>query len=115
MLSSSNAVTSLKSGFLIHFCSLKHNSILGSFAEYSTVPVDKLVKVPSNISFEQAATTMIQGITAHFMVHTVFPVGPGDKVLVHAAAGGTGSLICQVAKNAGKKIVSFGFPCKPSD
>ena len=84
----------------------KYNSVLGSFAEYSTVPVDKLVKVPSNISFEQAATTMIQGITAHFMVHTVFPVGPGTKVLVHAAAGGTGSLICQVAKNAGNKIIS---------
>lgn len=90
---------------MINLYSSKYNSVLGSFAEYSTVPVDKLVKVPSNISFEQAATTMIQGITAHFMVHTVFPVGPGTKVLVHAAAGGTGSLICQVAKNAGNKVV----------
>lgn len=77
----------------------------GSFAEYSTVPVDKLVKVPSNISFEQAATTMIQGITAHYLVHTVYPVEPGTKVLVHAAAGGTGSLICQVAKNAGGYVI----------
>ncbi|XP_022780152.1 uncharacterized protein LOC111321510 [Stylophora pistillata] len=48
---------------------------------------------------------LIQGITAHFMVHTVFPVGPGDKVLVHAAAGGTGSLICQVANNAGAYVI----------
>ncbi|XP_027043325.1 uncharacterized protein LOC113671313 [Pocillopora damicornis] len=77
----------------------------GSFAEYSTVPVDKLVKVPSNISFEQAATTMIQGITAHYLVHTVYLVEPGTKVLVHAAAGGTGSLICQVAKNAGGYVI----------
>ncbi|XP_066020934.1 quinone oxidoreductase 1-like isoform X2 [Pocillopora verrucosa] len=77
----------------------------GSFAEYSTVPVDKLVKVPSNISFEQAATTMIQGITAHYLVHTVYPVEPGTKVLVHAAAGGTGSLLCQVAKNAGGYVI----------
>ena len=73
----------------------------GSYAEYSVVPVARLVKVPSNISFEQAATSMIQGMTAHYMVHTVYPVGPGTKVLVHAAAGGAGSLICQVAKNAG--------------
>ena len=48
---------------------------------------------------------MIQGITAHYLVHTVYPVEPGTKVLVHAAAGGTGSLICQVAKNAGNKVV----------
>ena len=68
--------------------------------------MERLVKVPSKITYEQAATTMIQGITAHFMVHTVFPVGPGTKVLVHAAAGGTGSLICQVAKNAGNKIIT---------
>lgn len=74
----------------------------GSYAEYSVVPVEKLVKIPSNISFEQAATSMIQGMTAHYLVCSVYPVGPGTKVLVHAAAGGTGSLICQVAKNAGK-------------
>ena len=74
----------------------------GSYAEYSVVPVEKLVKIPSNISFEQAATSMIQGMTAHYLVHSAYPVRPGDKVLVHAAAGGTGSLICQVAKNAGK-------------
>lgn len=77
----------------------------GSFAEYSTVPVDKLVKVPSNITFEQAATTMIQDITVHYLVHSVYHVGPGTKVLVHAAAGGTGSLICQVAKNAGAYVI----------
>ena len=90
---------------MINLYSSKYNSVLGSFAEYSTVLVDKLVKVPSNISFEQAATTMIQGITAHYLVHTVYPVEPGTKVSVHAAAGGTGSLICQVAKNAGNKVV----------
>ena len=74
----------------------------GSYAEYSVVPVEKLVKIPLNISFEQAATSMIQGMTAHYLVHSICPVKPGTKVLVHAAAGGTGSLICQVAKNAGK-------------
>ena len=75
----------------------------GSYAEYSVVPTAKLVKIPSDITFEQAATFMIQGMTAHYLVHSVYPVGPGTKVLVQAAAGGTGSLICQVAKNAGTR------------
>ena len=74
----------------------------GSYAEYSVVPAAKLVKIPSDITFEQAATSMIQGMTAHYLVHSVYPVGPGTKVLVQAAAGGTGSLICQIAKNAGR-------------
>ena len=77
------------------------NKTTGSYAEYSVVPVARLVKVPSDITFEQAATSMIQGMTAHYLVHSAYSVGPGTKVLVHAAAGGTGSLICQVAKNAG--------------
>ena len=75
----------------------------GSYAEYSVVPTAKLVKIPSDITFEQAATSMIQVMTAHYLVHSVYPVGPGTKVLVQAAAGGTGSLICQVAKNAGTR------------
>lgn len=75
----------------------------GSYAEYSVVPIAKLVKIPSDITFEQAATSMIQGMTAHYLVHSVYPVEPGTKVLVQAAAGGTGSLICQVAKNAGRR------------
>jgi len=77
----------------------------GSYAEYSVVPVARLVKVPSDITFEQAATSMIQGMTAHYLVHSAYSVGPGTKVLVHAAAGGTGSLICQVAKNAGAFVI----------
>ena len=63
----------------------------------------RLVKVPDEISFEQAATSMIQGLTAHYLVHTTGRVEPGDKVLIHAISGGTGSLVCQVAKNRGKK------------
>lgn len=97
---------------LLNPISLKFFEIAGSYAEYSVVPVEKLVKVPSNISFEQAATSMIQGLTAHYLTHTCYPVGPGTKVLVHAAAGGTGSLICQVAKNAGndnRKIIEQSF------
>lgn len=76
----------------------------GAHAEYSKLPASRLVKIPPAVSFEQAATAMIQGMTAHYLVHTTGRVKPGDKVLVHAAAGGTGSLLCQVAKNAGKYI-----------
>ena len=71
-------------------------------AEFSTLPASRLVKIPDKISFEQAATAMIQGMTAHYLVHTTGRVQPGTKVLVHAAAGGTGTLLCQAAKNAGK-------------
>ena len=73
----------------------------GAHAEFSKVPASRLVKIPTEVSFEQAATAMIQGMTAHYLVHTTGRLKPGDKVLIHAAAGGTGSLVCQVAKNAG--------------
>jgi len=74
----------------------------GAHAEYTKLPASRLVKIPPSVSYEQAATAMIQGMTAHYLVHTTGRVKPGTKVLVHAAAGGTGSLVCQVAKNAGK-------------
>ena len=73
----------------------------GAHADYSKVPSSRIVKIPPEITFEQAATAMRQGMTAHYLVHTTGRVKPGDKVLVHSAAGGTGSLVCQVAKNAG--------------
>ena len=62
------------------------------------------MKIPAEVSFEQAAAAMIQGMTAHYLVHTTGRVKPGDKVLIHAAAGGTGSLVCRVAKNAGNSV-----------
>ena len=73
----------------------------GAHAEFTKVPASRLVKIPPEVSFEQAATAMIQGMTAHYLVYTTGQLKPGDKVLIHAAAGGTGSLVCQVAKNAG--------------
>ena len=75
--------------------------LLGAHAEFTKVPASRLVKIPAGVSFEQAATAMIQGMTAHYLVYTTGRLKPGDKVLIHAAAGGTGSLVCQVAKNAG--------------
>ncbi|XP_068730508.1 quinone oxidoreductase 1-like isoform X2 [Montipora capricornis] len=82
-------------------------TVIGSkaHAEFSTLPASRLVKIPDKISFEQAATAMIQGMTAHYLVHTTGRVQPGTKVLVHAAAGGTGTLLCQAAKNAGAYVI----------
>lgn len=77
----------------------------GAHAEYAKVSASRLVKVPEEISFEQAATSMIQGLTAHYLVHTTGRVKPGDKVLIHAISGGTGSLVCQVAKNRGAFVI----------
>ena len=94
--------------FMILFCFVQKGSAIliffawpGTHADYSKVPSSRIVKIPPEITFEQAATVMIQGMTAHYLVHTTGRVKPGDKVLVHAAAGGTGSLVCQVAKNTG--------------
>ncbi|PFX31931.1 Quinone oxidoreductase 1 [Stylophora pistillata] len=77
----------------------------GAHAEYAKVSASRLVKVPDEVSFEQAATSMIQGLTAHYLVHTTGRVKAGDKVLIHAISGGTGSLVCQVAKNAGAFVI----------
>ncbi|XP_020630189.1 uncharacterized protein LOC110067226 [Orbicella faveolata] len=77
----------------------------GAHAEFTKVPASRLVKIPTAVSFEQAATAMIQGMTAHYLVYTTGQLKPGNKVLIHAAAGGTGSLVCQVAKNAGAFVI----------
>lgn len=77
----------------------------GAHAEYAKVSASRLVKVPDEVSFEQAASSMIQGLTAHYLVHTTGRVKAGDKVLIHAISGGTGSLVCQVAKNAGAFVI----------
>jgi NADPH2:quinone reductase len=76
----------------------------GSYAEYAVVPAEQLVQLPSGISFNQAAAAMLQGMTAHYLTHSTFPLKPGDSCLVHAAAGGAGGLIVQMAKSAGARV-----------
>ena len=70
----------------------------GSYAEYAAVPAHFLVKVPAGIDLRQAAAAMLQGMTAHYLTHSTFPIEPGHVALVHAAAGGTGRLISQMIK-----------------
>ena len=76
----------------------------GSYAEYAIVPAWILAPIPDEISFETAAAVMLQGLTAHYLTHSTFPIQPGHKVLVHAAAGGVGLLLVQMAKAPGATV-----------
>ena len=81
-------------------------SVMGSYAEYAVVPADKLV--PFNVTLVEArvaAAVMLQGMTAHYLTHSTFPIQEGQTVLVHAAAGGVGLLLCQLAKMRGARVI----------
>jgi NADPH2:quinone reductase len=78
---------------------------LGAYAEARCAPADKLVKIPEGISFEQAAAMMLQGMTAQFLVKRTYAIKPGDTILVHAAAGGVGSIVVQWAKHLGATVI----------
>lgn len=78
---------------------------LGAYAEVRNLDVRHVLKLPSAIRFEQAAAMLLQGITAHYLVHDSYPVRAGDNVLVHAAAGGVGSLLVQWAKLLGARVI----------
>lgn len=80
-------------------------SILGSYAEQVVVPADKIVRVPEGVELQTAAQLMLQGITAHYLVTSVFDIKPGHHALVHAAAGGVGLLLCQMIKNRGATVI----------
>lgn len=77
----------------------------GSYAEYAVVSSAQLVKLPDGVSFDQGAAAMLQGMTAHYLTRSTFPLKGGDTCLVHAAAGGAGLLIVQLAKAAGARVI----------
>jgi NADPH2:quinone reductase len=76
----------------------------GSYAEYAVVPAWQLVKIPDGLDFNAAAASMLQGMTAHYLTHSAYPLKSGDACLVHAAAGGTGGVIVQMAKMRGARV-----------
>lgn len=78
---------------------------MGSYAEYQAVPADHLVKLPDSVTFEQAAAVMLQGATAHYLVKSTFPLKATDTLLLHAAAGGVGLLLTQMAKKIGAHVI----------
>lgn len=77
----------------------------GSYAEYAVVPQSVLVELPEGVGFEDGAAVMLQGMTAHYLTHSTFALKPGQTCLVHAAAGGVGLLLVQIAKIAGAAVI----------
>lgn len=77
----------------------------GAYAEYAVVPAWKLVPVPAKLDSSTAAATMLQGMTAHYLTHSTYPLKQGETALVHAAAGGVGLLLIQIAKRRGARVI----------
>lgn len=78
----------------------------GGYAEYAIAPAGRLVPVPDGVALEQAAAVMLQGMTAHYLAFSTYPLKPGDTALVHAAAGGVGLLLVQIAKKCGARVLA---------
>ncbi len=78
---------------------------LGAYAEYAVVPADRLVPVPAGVSDRDAAAAMLQGMTAHYLAYDTFPLKAGHTAIVHAAAGGVGLLLVQMAHNLGARVI----------
>jgi NADPH2:quinone reductase len=94
------AVKSLKPGDRVAY-----TSILGSYAQYAAAPSDRVVRVPEGITDQQAAAAMLQGMTAHYLVHDAYPLKKGETALIHAAAGGVGLLLVQMARSIGARVI----------
>ena len=81
-------------------------AVLGSYAEYALVPSAQLVKVPQNLTPEKAAAAMLQGMTAHYLAYSTYPLKSGETALVHAGAGGVGLLLTQIARRIGARVIT---------
>ncbi|HEY2846061.1 MAG TPA: quinone oxidoreductase [Bryobacteraceae bacterium] len=89
-----------KAGDRVAWCMVR-----GSYAEFASVPARMLVRIPDDIDFKTAAAAMLQGMTAHYLSHSTFPLKSGHVALVHAAAGGTGRLLVQMAVMLGARVI----------
>ena len=78
----------------------------GAYAEYSVVPAWKLVKLPPGVNFKEGAAVMLQGMTAHYLAYSTFPLKSGQTALVHAGAGGVGLLLTQIARKIGATVIT---------
>jgi NADPH2:quinone reductase len=94
-------VKSVKPGDHVAWCGL-----MGSYAEYAAVAADRLVAVPTGVTDQQAAGAMLQGMTAHYLSHDTYPLKRAETALVHAAAGGVGLLLVQMAHNIGARVIA---------
>jgi NADPH2:quinone reductase len=82
-----------------------YTGVPGAYAQFAAVPAQRLVVLPAGLSTRQGAAMMLQGMTAHYLACTTYPLKPGDTCLVHAAAGGVGLLLCQMARMRGARVI----------
>jgi NADPH2:quinone reductase len=82
-----------------------YQGVQGAYAERAVVPADRLIRLPDSVSTRNAAALLLQGLTAHYLATSTYPLKAGDTALVHAAAGGVGLLLCQIAKLRGAKVI----------
>ena len=82
-----------------------YTGVLGGYAEFAVVPADRLVPLPPGVTARQAAAALLQGITAHYLATSTYRLAAGETCLVHAAAGGLGLLLCQIAKRLGARVI----------
>jgi NADPH2:quinone reductase len=80
-------------------------SVQGSYAEYAIVPAWRLIRIPETVDINQAVAAMVQGVTAQYLTYSTYPLKQGETALVHAAGGGTGQLLVQVAKHCGARVI----------
>ncbi|HET9911486.1 MAG TPA: quinone oxidoreductase, partial [Anaerolineales bacterium] len=93
-------VTDIKPGDRVAYASVQ-----GAYAEYAIAPAWRLIPIPAGVEIKQAAAVMIQGMTAHYLALSTYPLKQGDTALVHAAGGGTGQLLVQIAKRRGARVI----------
>lgn len=93
------ATPTFKPGDRVAWC-----SVPGTYAQLAVAPVSRLVAVPDDVTVQQAAAVMLQGMTAHYLAHSTYPIRSGDEVLIHAGAGGVGLLLTQIAKSLGARV-----------
>src|SRR5256712_5514962 len=93
-------VTAFKVGDRVAF-----NGVSGAYAELVAAPAARLVRIPDHVTTKQAAAVLLQGMTAHYLACSTYPLGAHDTCLVHAAAGGVGLLLCQIAKQRGARVL----------
>lgn len=93
-------VTEVKPGDRVAYASVQ-----GSYAEYAIAPAWRLIPIPTGVDSKQAAAAMIQGMTAHYLAFSTYPLKEGETALVHAAGGGTGQLLVQIAKRRGARVI----------
>ena len=92
-------VTNFKAGEPVAY-----TGVPGAYAEYALIPTERLVRMPAGLDVKVGAAAMLQGMTAHYLAYTTYPLKPGDSCLIHAAAGGVGLLFVQMAKQCGAQV-----------